>query len=362
MVLNLRGMINMYVTRLSVRMFLPVSLVTGVGVLLAMTISNGPAPAEKLSDYGLFSGRLADLRPAEGVLPYALNTPLFSDYAEKARFLRVPAGAVVTYNDSTVFDFPVGTVLVKNFYYPKDFRAPSAGREIIETRLLVREAQGWKALPYIWNKEQTEAYLDVAGETREVSYIDATGKSRRHRYEVPNMNQCKGCHNYREAMVPIGPSARQLNGALDYGEGAENQLEHWASRGLFAHLPPAADRPAGVRWDDPASGSLNDRARAWLDINCGHCHRQGGPASTSGLYLTVHEQDPLHLGIGKTPVAAGRGSGNLQFSIAPGQPDKSILVYRMQSTDPGVMMPELGRSLTHQEGVALVREWIRQMK
>jgi uncharacterized repeat protein (TIGR03806 family) len=342
-------------------MILPVVLVGAAVLLLATTVRSAKAPAEKLSDYGLFTGRLSDLVPAAGVLPYALNTPLFSDYAEKLRFVRLPRGAVVPFNDSAVLDFPEGTVLVKNFYYPKDFRKPTGPREIIETRILLRDAQGWKALPYIWNREQTEAYLDVAGETREVSYTDASGKNRRHRYEVPNMNQCKGCHNYREAMVPIGPSARQLNGMLDYGQGPENQLEHWASLGLIAALPAAAERPRGVRWDDPATGDLDDRARAWLDINCGHCHREGGPASTSGLYLTIHEKNPLHLGVGKTPVAAGRGSGNLQYSIEPGQPDKSILLYRITSTDPGVMMPELGRSLTHQEGVALVREWIRQM-
>lgn len=353
---------NRFPFRVSLVLILPVAMVAATILLLAMTVSSPKAPAEKLSDYSLFTGKLSDLKSAAGVIPYTMNTPLFSDYAEKARFVRMPEGSVISYNDSAVFDFPEGTVLVKNFFYPKDFRKPAGAREIIETRILLRDARGWKALPYIWNREQTEAYLDVAGETREVSYIDASGKSRRHPYEVPNMNQCKGCHNYQEAMVPIGPSARQLNGLLDYGNGPENQLEHWASLGLIRDLPPPTGRPAGVRWDDPSSGSLNDRARAWLDINCGHCHRQGGPASTSGLYLTVHEKDPLRLGIGKTPVAAGRGSGNLQFSIEPGQPDKSILLYRIQSTDPGVMMPELGRSLTHQEGVALVRDWIRQMQ
>lgn len=333
-----------------------------VAVLLAGAVRRDSAPPDKLSAYGFFTGKLADLQPAEGVIPYALNTPLFTDYAEKARFVRVPAGQQVSYNDSGVFAFPQGTVLIKNFYYPRDFRDPSKGREIIETRLLIREASGWKALPYIWNKEQTDATLDVAGETRTVSYVDAQGKAQRHAYYIPNLNQCKGCHNHYEAMEPIGPSARQLNGSLDYGAETSNQLRFWAARGVLTGLPDSSRWPAGVRWNDASSGSLDQRARAWLDINCGHCHRSGGPASTSGLYLTVHESDPLHLGVGKTPVAAGRGSGDLQYSIAPGQPDKSILVYRMQSTDPGIMMPELGRSLRHEEGIALVREWIRQMK
>ena len=331
-------------------------------VLLEGAVRQDTAPPARLSDYGFFTGKLADLQPAEGVIPYALNTPLFTDYAEKARFVRVPAGQQVPYNDSAVFDFPQGTVLIKNFYYPRDFRDPSKGREIIETRLLIREAGGWKALPYIWNKEQTEAILDVAGETRTVSYVDAQGKSQRHAYYIPNLNQCKGCHNHYEIMAPIGPSARQLNGNLNYGSQSSNQLRYWAARGVLSGLPDSSRWPAGVRWNDASTGSLDQRARAWLDINCGHCHRSGGPASTSGLYLTAHETDPLHLGVGKTPVAAGRGSGDLQYSITPGQPDKSILVYRINSTDPGIMMPELGRILRHEEGVALVREWIRQMK
>jgi uncharacterized repeat protein (TIGR03806 family) len=330
-------------------------------ILLASALRREKPPAGKLSDYGLFTGKLADLSPAPDLVPYTLNTPLFTDYAEKSRFLRIPPGSVIPYNDSTVFEFPVGTVLVKNFYYPRDFRDPARGREIIETRLLIREEKGWKALPYIWNKEQTEAYLDVAGDTRQVKYIDASGKSRQHAYFIPNMNQCKGCHNRYEAMTPIGPSARQLNGAAEEGGQTTNQLANWASRGMISGMPGPEHLPAGVKWDDPKTGSVDQRARAWLDINCGHCHQPGGPASTSGLYLTVHEKDPLRLGIGKAPVAAGRGSGDLQVSILPGQPDKSILVYRMQSTDPGVMMPELGRSLVHTEGIALVRQWIREM-
>jgi uncharacterized repeat protein (TIGR03806 family) len=329
---------------------------------LAASIRMEKPPAVKLSDYGLFAGKLSDLEPAADVVPYALNTSLFTDYAEKLRFLRIPAGSTIPYNDSAVFEFPVGTVLVKNFFYPKDFRDPSKGREIIETRLLIREESGWKALPYIWNREQTEAFLDVAGETRQVKYVDGSGKTRQHAYYIPNMNQCKGCHNHYEALAPIGPTARQLNGKPGFAGSTENQLAHWAAKGLLSRLPANGQLPRGVRWDDPSTGSLDERARTWLDINCGHCHRSGGPASTSGLFLTIHEKDPLRLGIGKTPVAAGRGSGDLQVSIAPGQPEKSIMVYRMQSTDPGVMMPELGRSLNHQEGIALIKQWIREME
>jgi uncharacterized repeat protein (TIGR03806 family) len=333
-----------------------------LAIILSATIKKEKAPAAKLSEYGFFVGPMADLKPATDLVPYALNTPLFTDYAEKARFLRLPEGKKAVYNDSTVFVFPQGTTLIKNFYYPLDMRDMSKGREIIETRLLILEEKGWKALPYIWNKEQTDAFLDVAGETRQVRYLDANGKSRQHAYIVPNLNQCKGCHNRSELMEPIGPSARQLNGLAEIEGKKQDQLDYWASHGLIDGLPEKSSRPLGVVWNDPGTGTLDQRARAWLDINCGHCHRRGGPASSSGLYLDIHEQDPLKLGVGKTPVAAGRGSGNLQVSIYPGQPDKSIMIYRMQSTDPGVMMPELGRSMNHSEGIALIRSWIKEMK
>lgn len=338
--------------------FLPVIVIIG---LISMAFRDKAAPLPKLSDYGLFAGKLSDQIPAQGVMPYALNTPLFSDYAEKLRFVRIPEGSSVAYNDSVVFDFPTGTILVKTFYYPVDFRHPEKGRQLMETRLLIHEPNGWKALPYIWNEAQTEAFLDVAGETSLVKYIDETGKLRQHAYYVPNMNQCKGCHNKGELMEPIGPSARQLSGYFTYNGEKEIQLTHWVGKGKLTGLPEKGNIPKAVVWNDPSSGSVNERARLWLDINCAHCHQPRGPASTSGLYLGTAETDPLQLGIHKTPVAAGRGSGDLQFGILPGQPDKSILVYRMESKDPGVMMPELGRSLAQKEAIALIRQWIKEM-
>ncbi len=319
------------------------------------------APKMNLSEYGFFAGKLADQQPVNGVIPYTLNTPLFSDYAEKLRFVKLPEGATVSYNPKEVLDFPVGTTIIKTFYFPHDFRNPAKGRRMIETRLLVHEESGWKALEYVWNDEQTDAILEVAGEEKEVTYVDTEGKKRKQLYVMPNLNQCKGCHNRNEVMTPIGPSARQLNGELNYIDGIDNQLIRWKKLGVLTGLPALADCPKAPVWNKPETGSLDARARTWLDINCAHCHRSGGPASTSGLLLGIHETDPTAWGIHKTPVAAGRGSGDRKYSIEPGKPDESILLYRMESTDPGVMMPELGRKVTHREGVALVREWIKAM-
>jgi uncharacterized repeat protein (TIGR03806 family) len=317
---------------------------------------------ENLSEWGFFAGNMADQQPTAGVLPYRLNTPLFSDYAEKLRFVKIPGGQAVPYNADEVLDFPVGTVLIKTFYFPNDFRDAAKGRRLLETRLLVHEAAGWKALEYVWNDTQTEAVLEVAGEQTEVQYVDVAGKTHRQPYVMPNLNQCKGCHNRNETLMPIGPSARQLNGDIAYADSRVNQLTYWQQHGLLTGLPDVAAVPKAPVWNDPATGSLNARARAWLDINCAHCHRPDGPAATSGLNLRYSEVNPTAFGILKTPVAAGRGSGGRQFDIVPGKPDESILLYRVESTDPGIMMPEVARKVTHREGVALIRDWIREMK
>ena len=172
----------------------------------APVAATAPArPFEKLSQYALFAGEPAAQRPAEGVIPYDLNSPLFSDYAEKFRFVKLPAGMHATYRDVDAFEFPIGTVIAKTFAYPRDARDPSKGRRLIETRILEREPDGWVGRPYIWNAAQTEATLDVAGDTVDVSWIHTDGRTRTNNYIIPNSNQCKGCHKAGEMMVPIGP-------------------------------------------------------------------------------------------------------------------------------------------------------------
>jgi uncharacterized repeat protein (TIGR03806 family) len=306
---------------------------------------------ENLSDYGFFKGTLKEQIPSDGVVLYTLNSPLFSDYASKLRFIKLPAGQSVAYNPDSALQFPVGTAIVKTFYYPIDERNPKKGRRLMETRVLLHEAKGWVALPYIWNKEQTDAVLEVAGGSDQVSWIDGAGKKQSFEYQVPNMNQCKGCHERSGEMTPIGPSVRQLNDG--------QQLQHWEKAGLLKGLPKD-HIPALVNYSD-ASASLDDRVKAYLDINCAHCHNPTGPARSSGLYLTWDSKDRTAYGFLKPPVAAGRGSGNLSYDIVPGKPEQSILHYRMASRDPGVMMPELGRQLTHHEGVELVRSWISSL-
>ncbi len=318
-------------------------------------------PAPRLSDWGLFRD-LARLEPADGVLPYHLITPLFTDYALKYRFVYVPKGRAARYDAREAFDFPVGSVLVKTFAYAPDLRRPEEGVRWLETRLLVRSAKGWRAFPYVWNADGTDAVLKVGGVTKDVSFVAPDGRPRAIRYHVPNMNQCKGCHVLGRDISPIGPKARNLNADHDYGDGlVENQLVRWTRLGILEGAPADPDDAPRIPAFDDGQAPLDARARGWLDVNCAHCHRREGPASTSGLYLVWDQPTGPNLGIMKRPTAAGRGAGDLLFDIVPGRPEESILVHRMESTDPGVMMPELGRTLVHEEGVRLIREWIASL-
>ena len=315
-------------------------------------------PFETLSQYNFFKGTLKNLTPNERIQPYDLISPLFSDYAHKARFIYLPDGKTVDYVEDKVLQLPVGACIIKNFYYPADFRKPQGQRRIIETRLLVHRAEAWEALTYIWNDEQTDAKLDVAGDIKKVSWIHYDGSKKDIDYIIPNKNQCKGCHWIDGAITPIGPKIKNMNKDFAYADGKENQISRLSKVGFLKGAPADPKSCPKIANYLDTTADINDRTRAYLDVNCGHCHNPGGPAYTSGLYLNYENQDKEHLGFCKTPVSAGRGTGNLQVDVLPGDPAKSIMVFRMASTDPGIKMPELGRTLVHQEGVDLISKWI----
>ncbi len=302
----------------------------------------GAGSPRSLSEYGFFAGSMADHRPAPGVTPYRLNTPLYSDGADKLRFIYLPEGTQLAADGAGLLRFPVGAAIIKTFAFGE-----GADRRLIETRVLVHRADGWTALPYLWNAEQTEARLALAGARVDL----VTPKGEAISYRVPNKNQCKECHGLDGAVVPIGPKARNLSGEW---------LGKMVKYGVLDRMPDGADSlPV---WETRSEVAADQVARAYLDVNCAHCHRPGAMASNSGLDLRWEQADLIALGVMKRPVAAGRGSGGHLFDVLPGKPDESILLHRMQSNEPGVAMPEIGKSTVDQDGVEAVRRWIAEMQ
>ncbi len=359
---------------------------TGIKALLGITLLAGLAACSdstpnfvadarpaRLSEWGLFelsADRLAPLPALEVVRP---ANPLFTDYAHKLRTLWIPDGTQATLVNNEI-NYPVGTILSKTFYYPSDADGnvvkvvDNGAREIdlaaarlIETRVLVKQSSGWDALPYVWNDDETEAFLRVAGASRSLSMVDAAqpdAPATQFAYFVPNENQCSGCHTTEHpdgGMHPLGAIASQLTASAHDAAGEfRPQVDTLVARGWLDTAPTG---PALASFEDLSLG-LETRALAYLNMQCGHCHNPKGAADTSGLVLTGKHVTRVSTGVCKPPVAAGGGAGDLQYGIVPGDPDASILHYRLASTKPDEMMPELGRSLVHAEGVALVREWI----
>ena len=319
--------------------------------------------AGTLSTYGLFRDPRRQI-PNDGVIPYELNTPHFADYARLHRFVWIPKGKSCKYGPGGILEYPIGSAIILTIGYLNDMRFPIQGEKIVETRLWIRNTKGWVGGQYVWNDEATEAHLVVAGEKIDVKWIHGDGLARSHAYRVPNRNQCIQCHEIDEQLVPLGPvHARNINKSIKYEHGRENQLKYWSEIGYLSGLPTDQVRiPRVPVWDDPTTGDLDSRARAYLDMNCSSCHRPGGIAFTSGLDLRYEQNEPVRFGIFKAPVAAGRSAGNARFVIKPGDPEKSILMLRLRSTDPGIRMPIVGRGLMHEEGVDLIQKWISQLK
>jgi cytochrome c551/c552 len=318
-----------------------------LAAVLSLALGAAPAPAVNdaailspdaptvlptdLSTFGFFRDG-AGLTPAEGVTPYRLNTPLWSDGAEKLRFLYLPKGVTARAQGEGLLDLPVGAALVKSFAFAEAGQNERRGQRLIETRVLLHRAGGWVAASYQWDAAQTSARLVPAG----ARVLITTPAGEAISYKIPNRNQCKECHALDNVMTPIGPKARNLSAAwLD--------AQHRA--GKLAAVPAVAHR-----------------LPLWEEANCAYCHNARGAASNSGLWLGWDEADPVRLGLRKPPVAAGRGSGSLAYDVAPGNPEGSILVHRMASTEPGVAMPEIGRSSVDKDGLEVIRAWIKSLR
>jgi uncharacterized repeat protein (TIGR03806 family) len=283
--------------------------------------------------------------------------------------------------------YPVGTVFAKTFA----FRNGDA-EEVVETRLLIKRQNSdglpyWTGFAYEWvdGPNGREAVLRIEGATRAVSwdYDDPDPDARdannqrphytgsTEAYAVPNAGACLLCHggDDREAgAAPIGPKVRALNKDYDYGGsvGVVNQIQRMVDLNLLeipAGTTPEAPQP---KWNVPGSGDPADanldthlRARAWLEVNCMHCHNPGGAAQNSGLRLDAFT-NPMDFGHGicKPPIAAGIAADFGDYDIQPNNQGASLLFNRVASVQAGVKMPPLARSVTQSEVVDLLGAWI----
>ncbi|MES1215432.1 MAG: hypothetical protein ABUT20_07945, partial [Bacteroidota bacterium] len=247
--------------------------------------------------------------------------------------------------------------IIKNFAY----RDTSNQKTMIETRLLVKDPADskWKVMNYLWNADQSDAIKHIVGAKVPVTLLDDDNHKITTVYQVPNTNDCKRCHTNNDILAPIGPKARNLN-FVRAGQ-TNNQLVQWAADGKLSGLPAIETVAVLPGWKDSKHFTLEQRARAYMDINCAHCHTNGGDAYNTGLFLEYQQKDPDKLGVMKSPVSAGGGAGGLNYDIVPGDAAHSVLAYRMNSAEAGTAMPELARTIIHKEGVQLIVDWINSL-
>ena len=321
-------------------------------------------PYETLSEYKFFTGSLANIAPAEGVIPYQVVSPLWSDGAYKQRFIFLPEGKKITFGADETWSFPDGAIIIKHFAFPRDRRDLSGWYQQVETRLLIRDSsvpEGFTAHTYVWNDEQTEAYRKVAGKHIMLEFIDEGGEKASQEYIIPNTNQCGNCHERDDVYESLGLTTPQVNFDVDDGGAIPNQLARLDAAGIFdAPLPELATLPALTK--PSGAGDLEARARSYLHANCSHCHRPGAGGGPSGLVLLQWETNTTKNGVCKGTVAAGSGTGALEYDVVPGKPEESIMIYRMSSTDPEIKMPEIPNLLPDKAGIQLISEWITSLQ
>ncbi len=334
----------------------------------AIRVDPNAVPPHQLSKMQLVRWRDGVVEYNDGVVPYSMNTPLFSDFALKDRAIWIPHGEQASWDEGTVLDFPVGTVIMKTFLVSPDLRDTAAPRQIVETRLLIRGTTKWSAWPYIWEQDGSEANLHVGGKVFDHTFIDTRGESRTAHYLVPQRNQCVDCHETYDdsgerSLRPLGPEPRLMHDGV--------VLENMVADGQLTGAPELSTVTPSASWADIEARGVDAlsseevalAARDYLHVNCAHCHSPNGiEGVTSQFFLNEDNEDPFHLGVCKRPGSAGEGGEDREFDIVPGNPEASILWYRTATEDVGAMMPDIGRSLAHNTGAELIWRWIAEME
>lgn len=288
---------------------------------------------EHLSSYYIFEGNPALLQPGNGFHEYELATALFTDHAQKQRLIHIPPGKQMKPMGDALPEFPDGTILVKTFFYQHDKRDTSKGRRPIETRLLVLESGVWNVATYLWNDAQTDAVLLAGGSTLPIEWINDLGEQMNVNYEVPNERQCATCHNKNERVIPIGPKLRNLNMTVRSNDHEINQLDLLMQRELLETFDHTS-MTATPDWKDNGE-SMENRVRAYLDINCAHCHQPSGFAENINLNLDY----------------------TVSFQKTNIERKKRQIERRMENGS----MPYLGTTVVDEEALTLIRQYLETL-
>ena len=331
---------------------------SSVGGRIYKLARGGPPPPAKpfpklLSQTGAF-GDLATLAPAAGLIPYTVNSPLWSDGAVKSRWLALPANTAIGFAPNGEWTFPAGTVFVKNFELPVDDTNPKVLRRL-ETRLLVRDTNGTVyGASYKWRADSSDADLVTAGTNEDILIKTATG-TRVQRWFYPGRQDCLTCHTPASGGV-LGVKTRQLNGNFKYPDGVtDNQLRAWNHIGLFDTNLDERQIPRFTRLVTvtDTSASLEWRVRSYLDANCSQCHRPGGAEA----FFDARIDTPL----GKQNLVNGPVGNPLGISgakiIVPRDAGKSVLFHRI-STAGNLQMPPLAKNVVDHNAVSVIAKWI----
>ena len=323
-----------------------------------------PAPRPKslprfparLSDTGLFAS-VKDHRVAPGLIPYSVKAAGWADGAQAERFMAVPGTNKVRFDPSRGWDFPDGTALVQTLALEKEAGNPSS-RARVETRVLLRQQGEWAGYAYRWKENQSDAVLVPKEGAEERLPSSRAGKDPR-TWRFPSRSECMVCHS-RQANFVLGIIGEQLNCDHNYGAVRDNQLRALEHAGLFPGNVTKGAKDL-TRMVDPydRSADLNLRVRSYLHVNCAPCHVEAGGGNARMELEISRKRERLNL-IGARPQHDTFGLENAML-VAPGAPERSVLLYRLSRRGPG-QMPPLVSHRVDEEAVRLMREWIGQLK
>ncbi len=323
-----------------------------------------------LSQTGLFAST-ADQSPAAGVVPYAINATHWADHTTSQRWMAIPGTDPVQVDADDNWKFPDGSVLAKTVGIHTQRGSPTSYRRL-ETQILHREAGSWRPYTYVWNEDQSDAALaEALGASRPLSIKDpaAAGGVRTQTYRFSSRAECQLCHNaWVEAKTtmygvqtasPLAVNTPQLNRPASGGDSSRNQLDELRWRGLLVGQVP--QNPAEApRLADPydTSADLSQRVRAYLHVNCAHCHQPhaGGTASIELMHYAQLDQANL-LDVRPTQGTFGISDAKI---VASGDPAGSVLHYRMAKIGSG-RMPRVGSDEVDEQALAMIRQWITQL-